>query len=218
MSGLLHLNLIKFLDFYFAFIFFIGTLRRWGQYQSVGRLVLSMPQRWPRLLQLVRDHRMIFVTWQNVAPALMALLLSLVQLFASRFVWPEAGEPEPNGLTVGRLLEYWPVLIVAGPLALAMLGMDLYGLYLVGQVDRPLMEKYFDQAEYWLGSHTAHVVRVVTFGYLNPRRMVADEVRKALLAVSGLLNYTLWWVIVQVTLRFSFGLVLWLTWAVHRAI
>ena len=64
----------------------------------------------------------------------------------------------------------------------------------------------------------AHVVRVVTFGYVNPHKMVAEEVRKALLAVSDMLNYTLWWMNLQVGLRFGFGLSLWLTWALtHRA-
>ena len=37
----------------------------------------------------------------------------------------------------------------------AMLGFDLYSLYLVGRIDRPQLEKYFDQAEYWLRSRTA---------------------------------------------------------------
>ena len=40
-----------------------------------------------------------------------------------------------------------------------------------------MLEKYFDQAEYWLRPWTAPVVRVFTFGYINPRQMVATEVR-----------------------------------------
>ena len=44
--------------------------------------------------------------------------------------------------------------------------------------------------------------------------MVAVEVEKALIAVSDMLNFTLWWVSVQIGLRFCFGLSLWLTWAV----
>ena len=72
---------------------------------------------------------------------------------------------------------------------------------------------YFDEAEYWLRSKTAHVVRVVSFGYINPRRMVAEEVEKALVQVGDMLNFTLWWVIVQMGLRFAFALSLWLTWA-----
>jgi hypothetical protein len=216
MYGVLQLNLIRFLDFYFSFMFFIGTLRRFGQYRNIAELVLIGPQRWPRLLRLITEHRVVFLTWSTVVPALMALGLSLVQLLASRRIWPAAGGPPPDGLTVQSLLDHWPALSAVVPLALAMFGMDLYSLYRVARVDRSLMEKYFDQAEYWLRSHTAHVVRVVTFGFVDPRRMVNEEVRKALSTVRELLNYTLWWVAIQVGLRFSCGLSLWLTWAVFH--
>src|SRR5438270_553196 len=52
-----------------------------------------------------------------------------------------------------------------------------------------------------------------TLGYVNPRKIVHAEVRKALVETSKLLNTTLWWVSLQVSLRVAFGLTLWLTWA-----
>ena len=209
------LNLIHFLDFYFAFMFFAGTYRRFAQYQSVGKLVLAGPGRWPHLLRVVRQYRMIFWTWKTMLPVLLTLAVWGIQLFASRFVFPEAGTAE-DGLTIDRLLEHWLALLVVVPFGVAMFGFDLYSLYRVGQLDRVELEKHFDEAEYWLRSKTAHVVHVVTFGFINPRRLVAREVEKALLAVSDMLNFTLWWVILQMALRFSFGLSLWLTWALTR--
>ena len=212
MNEMLALNLIHFLDFYFAFMFVVGTWRRLGQYQNVAKLVLAGPGRWPHLMKLVRRYiRTIFWTWSTVLPALLALGLSIVQLILSRFVLPEAGTTEK--LTPATLLEHWPALFVVAPLGLAMFAFDLYSLYRMGKLDRAELEKHFDQAEYWLRSRTAHVVRVVTFGRINPRRMVAEEVEKALLAVSDMLNYTLWWVSVQIGLRFAFGVSLWITWA-----
>jgi hypothetical protein len=207
MSELAHLDLIRFLDFYLMFVFLIGTVRRVGQYLAIGRLVVTGPGRWPRLLQLVKQHRMVFLTWSTLLPGLLALLLSLVQLLASRQLWPQAK------LTAGDLAGHWLALAVVAPLGLAMFAVDLYGVAVVGAFDRAEMEQYFDQAEYWLRSRAATVVRVFTFGYVNPRRMVADEVRKALVAASYLLNTTLWWMSVQVALRIAFGLSLWLTWA-----
>jgi hypothetical protein len=59
-------------------------------------------------------------------------------------------------------------------------------------------------------------VRVFTLGYINPRRMVTLEVRKALVEASRLLNVTLWWVTAQVGLRAAFGLSLWLIYAWTR--
>ena len=209
------LNLIHFLDFYFAFMFFAGIYRRVAQYQNVARLIVAGPGRWPRLLTVVREYRMIFWTWQTLLPLLLTLAVWGLQIFASRFVFPEAGTTE-DGLTIDRLLAHWPALFVVVPSGLAMFGWDLYSLYRVGQLDRIELEKHFDEAEYWLRSKTAHVVRMVTFGFINPRRLVAQEVEKALVAVSDMLNFALWWVILQMGLRFSFGLSLWLTWALTR--
>src|SRR5262249_18007381 len=160
------LNLIRFFDFYLMFTFVASTVRRVGQYLSIGRLVVTGPGRWPKLLALVKEHRMLFLTWSTVLPALLALLLSLIQLVASHEVWPQAQ------LTAGALAAHWWALAATVPLGLAMFALDIYGILVVGGFDRAEMEKYFDQAEYWLRSRAATVVRVVTLGIVNPRRMV----------------------------------------------
>jgi hypothetical protein len=208
MSGLAHLNLIHFLDFYFVLMFLLSTLRRIEQYREIGRLALSGPLRWPRLLTLVKEHRTIFLTWSTVLPAVLAALLSLAQLIASRQVWPQAN------LTLGELTAMWAALIFIVPLGLAMLGVDLYFVIVIGKFDRREMEQYFDQAEYWLRSHTAHVVRIFTLGYIDPRARVGHEVRKSLTEASQFLNSQLWWLTLQLGLRVAFGLALWGTWAV----
>ena len=209
MNGLTHLNLIHFLDFYFMLMFVLNTLRRLGQYREVGRLALTGASRWPKLLDLVKQHRTIFMTWSTVLPALLAALLTLLQLIASRQVFPYAT------LTLGELLEIWPALLIVVPLGLAMLAVDIYFVIAVGKFDRLEMEQYFEQAEFWLRSRSAHVVRIFTLGYINPRAQVGHEVRKALIQASELLNAQLWWVNVQVGLRLAFGLALWTSWALQ---
>jgi hypothetical protein len=213
MSGFWNLNLIHFVDFYFSFLFVVNTLRRLGQYHAVARLVLTTPGRWPRLFRLIKEHSTIFLTWSTLLPGLLALSLSVVQLLASRLVWPEAGRP-PYGLTIEHLWQHWPALLAVLPLGCAMFGLDVYFLVRVGKLDRAEVEKYFDQAEYWLRSGTAHVVRIFTLGRINPRKMVAVEVQKALHELNSLLHNTFWWVTLQVGLRLVFGLSLWTTWAV----
>jgi hypothetical protein len=147
-----------------------------------------------------------------ILPAVLALGLWIVQMLMSRFVFPDAGSAQ-HALTVQRLFETWPALFAVLPLGIAMFGFDLYSLWVVGYIDRRELEKHFDEAEFWLRSRTAHVVRVVSFGYINPRRMVAVEVEKALVEVGDMLNFNLWWVSVQMGLRLTFALSLWLTWA-----
>jgi hypothetical protein len=207
MSWLRDLNLIRFFEFYLALTFVASTTMRLRQYEAVVRLVRALPERWPRLLKLVKEHHGVFLTWTTVRPALLALGLYLLHTLACRLVWPHAE------LTVGQLCEQRLPAAGIASLGIAMFAVDLYATFKVGRVDRRLLERYFDQAEYWLRSWVAPVVHVFTFGYINPRRMVAVEVRKALVEASRLLNTTLWWVSTQVGLRIAFGLSLWLAYA-----
>jgi hypothetical protein len=206
------LNLIHLLNFYLWVVFLLSTYRRFGQYRAALALVRAVPGRWPKLLELVRGHGAIFLTWATVLPGLLALLLISIQALASYYLWPEAGHP-PNGLTVGRLASNWAALVVSGTLGAAMLAIDVYFLISAGEIDREQMQQYFDQAEYWLRSWTAPVLHVFTLGFVNPRRMVAKEVQSALVAASRLMNSTLWWVTAQAGARCAFGLSLWLAYA-----
>jgi len=200
-------NLIHFFDFYLALAFLLSTYMRYQQYEAIIRLVRALPERWPRLLKLVRQHHAIFLTLPTVLPAMLALVLSLTHMLACRLIWPHAN------VTVSSLAQWPGQLVVVACLGLAMLSVDVYGILKVGKINRPQLEVYFDQAEYWLRSWVAPVVHVFTLGYVNPRRMVSVEVHKALLQTSKLLNSTLWWISLQVGLRIAFGLSLWLAFA-----
>ena len=204
MSWLLDLRLIPFFGFYLAVFFLISTVVRLRQYRAILGLVRSMPARWPRLLGLVGQHGNIFLTWGTVMPLLIVLALFLANYLAGTHLWPHA-----ETFTVARLIHLWPALPVVLPLGAAMVAFDVYGLWSAGTVDRALLEKYFDQAEYWLRSWAAPVIHVLSLGYVNPRAMVHTEVRSALLNASRLLNYTLWWISVQTGLRIAYGLSLW---------
>ena len=96
---------------------------------------------------------------------------------------------------------------------LPMLGVDIFFLVRVGRIDRAETEKYLDMAESWLTAWKVTAVRVITFGKIDPRRRVSEEVQKALTAISNLINRSLYWMSLQVGLRVIFGLTLWLTWA-----
>ncbi len=208
MNGLAHVNLIRFLDFYFMLMFAVSLIRRFSLYREVAGLVVSGPARWPRLLVVIKGHHTVFLTWATILPALLALFLAILQLVASREIWPHAQ------LSVSELGEHWAAIPIVLPLGAAMLAVDLYCAFMIGKFDRALMEKYFDQAEFWLRSHTAHVVRIVTFGFINPRRTVNDEVLKALHQANQLVQMSLWWMTVQVGVRVAFGLALWGTWVI----
>ena len=211
MSWIGTLNLIHCLDWYLLLIFVASSILRLRQYRSLLRLVWLFPGRWPLLLELIKKHRSILLTWGTVLPALLALALLLANMLACRLVWPQAD------LALAQLAQSWPAALVVACLGLAMVGLDCYSAWRVGKWNREQVEKQFDQAEYWLKSWSAPVLRFVTFGFVNPRKLVGVEIRKALVAASRQLNWSLWWSSLQVSLRIAFGASVWLTYVWSRA-
>jgi hypothetical protein len=207
MNRLWDLDLIRFFEFYLALVFVLNTVLRLRQYFAVLALLRAMPGRWPRLLQLIRQQHGIFLTRETFAPTLVTLALLLVYEAAIHLVWPHAR------LTLAGLFALRPAVPIVVISGLAMLALDFYIAMDVGKIDRAQTEKYFDQAEYWLRSWTAPVVRVFTFGFIDPRQMVSVEVHKALLELKRLLHSTLWWVSLQTGLRIAFGVAVWVTFA-----
>jgi hypothetical protein len=211
MGGVLDLNLINLFTFYLAAVFLISTVRRLRQYHDVVHLAVAAPNRWPRVLEQLRGHWIMFLTWATLRPAAVALGLLLIQMICSRIIWPTAN------LTLRQLLDEWwltPVVLIA---LAAMLAVDVYFIVSVGEVGRREAEIYLDEAEHWLTSWKAPVISLITLGYINPRQMVAVEVKKAVEEGRGLLTRTLWWVSAQAGLRTAYGLTLWVAWALHPA-
>jgi hypothetical protein len=208
LSWLLELRLIRFFGFYLALMFLLSTWVRLRQYTTIVQLLRSMPNRWPRLLVLVKQHVHIFLTWGTVLPLVLLLVIFSANLLASKWLWPQADEFTLAQLA--PLYPIWPIVFLSGA---AMIAFDIWGIVVVTAIDHAQLEKYFDQAEYWLRSWTAPVVHLFTLGRINPRQMVAVEVRSALVSSSRMLNSTLWWVVTQAALRIACGLSLWLSYA-----
>jgi hypothetical protein len=212
MDWLLSLKLIRLFDFYLALVFLVSTVVRVRQYRTMLNVVRAVPSRWPRLFQLVRRYRHLFLTWGTILPLLSTLGLWLMHTLFLRLVLSANDD-----LTVARLLQLWvalPFVIVSG---VAMLSFDAYGAFNVAVIEQAELEKYFDQAEYWLRSWTAPVVRFFTLGYINPRKMVDVEVKNALVNASQVINSSLWWMSLQTILRLIYGTSLWVSFAFSRA-
>jgi hypothetical protein len=207
MNRLATINLIHLFDFYLAVMFLLSLLRRLGLYGTAVGIVVASPGRWPRLLRVMKEHRTLFLSWTTIRPLMLALGLWAVQIIASRVVWPTAD------LTINHLLDSWFIPLLLVITLIPMLAVDAYFLIRVGRIDRDESNKYFDMAESWLRGWKGPVVRALTFGVVDPRRMVSEEVRKALVSINELLNRNLYWMALQIGLRVLFGLSLWFTWA-----
>jgi hypothetical protein len=202
------INLIRVFDFYVTLMFIISLVRRWDVYLNAIRILIAVRGRWPKLISVLGEHKSVILNWSFFRPAILALALTIIQLIVSRLIFPQAV------LTVPQLqVEWWFVLVILVPL-IPMVAVDLYFVIRVARFDHNETVKYLDQAETWLG-WKGPVVRALTLGFVNPRKMVDDEVRKSLQDYRSTLNASLWWVSLQITLRLLFGLTLWTVWAIH---
>ena len=201
-------NLIRVFDFYVTLMFLISLARRWDVYLNAIRLLIAVRGRWPKLIQRLGEHKSLILNWSFFRPAILAAVLTVAQLVASRLVWPQAVLTGPQ-----LAEEWWWIPLILLPLV-PMLAVDLYFVIQVGRFDRDETVKYLDQAETWLGWR-GPLVRALTFGVVNPKRMVDDEVKKSLAEMQSTINSSLWWVSVQTGLRLVFGLTLWTVWAIH---
>lgn len=209
MSDLLHINLIHLFDFYLASVFLIGTYRRLQLYHDYVRIAVALPNRYPNLVRVLRTHHTLFLTGATLRPAAFALALLVTQTVCSRLIWPRAA------ITGEDLLHEWWMIPAVVSAAVAMLTVDVLGVLRVARIDRAMVEGYLDTAEGWLTSWKTPVLRALTLGFVDPRRIVHAEVRKALEVGRTLVEAALRWMALQAALRVLFGLTLWLTWAWH---
>ena len=208
MTGFASVNLLRLFDFYLAAAALLSFARRYPVYWDAVRLTVVLRGRWPRLFERLRVNHGVIVTRDVVRPVAVALAVMGVQLVCSRVIWPKAVLP------AGLVWDSWWRLVLTTFAAVPVLYVDGYFLIRVGRFDRRETEKYLDEAERWLRGWKAPAVWAATFGYVNPRRMVDDEVRKGMTALGQMVSWSMWWVTAQVTCRVLFGLTLWFEWAV----
>ena len=123
----------------------------------------------------------------------------LVQLIASRLIWPQAVICCNFAMNGGSCPSFsshsFPWCS------------SIFFVIRVGRFDHGETVKYLDQAESWLG-WKGPFVRALSLGLVNPRKMVDNEVKKSLSEMQSTLTASLWWVAAD-TLRLAFGLTLW---------
>ncbi len=199
-------NLIRLFDFYLAFLFLIGLYRRRRVYWDAVRLGVSIVDHRKKLLSVVANEKRELLTLETLRPIFVAIALMIIQWLCSRLIWPQADVP------LGTLRAHWWKMAAVVAAFVPMFTVDLYFLIRIGQFDHGETEKYLDQAERWLGTWKSTAVRTLTFGVVNPKAVVQNEVKKGLQELGRTVRASMWWASVQTALRLVFGIVIWLLW------
>lgn len=200
-------NLIDALNYYLVLAFLAGTVLRGRNYRALVGMVYQSAGRWPKLRALAGSHRGVFLRWPTVVPVAVTLALWAASAAAARLVYAGA-RVSPADLWAH------PLGLAAVGLTAAVMGVfDFRSVFVFSRFDRPAVEAVLDRAEYWLGSWQAPAVRFLTAGFVNPRRIVGEQVRQALVDASLSANGQLWEMSGQILARAAVCLALWVTWA-----
>jgi len=206
MSRFETLNLIALFDFYLATMFVLSLYRRRSVYFDAVRLGFSTVGKRQKLLGIVAEHKASLLSGEVLRPMLVAFGVMLVQFILSRLVFPQAK------LSVIEVESPWWKAAMILAAFVPMFAVDVYFLIRVGRFSHGETAKYLDYAEKWLGKRGS-AVRLATFGFVNPRKIVGVEVQKNLKELGATVSWSMRWVTIQVVLRTTFGLAIWLLWA-----
>jgi hypothetical protein len=202
------LNLIDGFNYYLILAFLLSTGIRIRTYQSIVGLVIACPSRWPKLLKLVKKHRTIFLGWPMLLAVGLAFALMVGNSLAIHLVWT------PARVTFEELWGTWLPLVAVILSGGLMLLLDCRAIFSAGHFDRIALEGDLDKAESWLKSWMSPALRMVTFGFVNPRKIVGAEVQRVLVDANWIVIGGMRRMSLRIGMQLAFGLSLWLTWAV----
>jgi hypothetical protein len=208
LNSLSALNLIDVFNYYLILALVVGTGLRIRSYRAILGVIFTFSERWPKLLVLAKQHRVIFLRWPTLLPIGLTVALMLGNTLASHFVWSEAKVALDDLWTRGVAL-----LAITNSGAL-MVFLDFKAIFGSGHFDREALEENLDKAEHWLQSWHAPALRFLTLGLINPRKIVNTQVLEALVKASLVVNGQMGRWSLQIGMRAAFGLALWMTWAV----
>lgn len=203
------LNLIDVFNYYLILAFIVSTTIRIQLYRTIVGLVCDSPARWPKLLELAKTHRTVFFGWPLLLAIGLAFSLMLGNSLAIHCVWA------PAKVSLEQLSGRWLHLMAIALVGALMLLLDGRAIFHVGHFDRTALEHDLDKAESWLKSWMAPALRLLTLGFVNPRKIVGDEVHRVLVDANWILIGGMWRMSFRIGTQLAFGLSLWLTWALE---
>src|SRR5947209_12691450 len=86
------INLLDVFNYYLILGFVISTAVNLRKYRAILGLMCGFPNRWPKLLELVKKHRTIFLGWPTLLAIGLAFALMVSNSLARRLLWVQASE------------------------------------------------------------------------------------------------------------------------------
>lgn len=203
-------NLIELFELYLLVTFLLSLALRYHDYRTSLGFLMKVPQRWPKMFEVIKGHTGVLLTWTMLVPVGVTLVIFLAHVICFRFVWREAD------LHWGDVWREWIPAITILAIGLAMLTLDGIALFRTGQTNLDAIEQNLNRGEFALTSRSLQAVRFLTFNFFKPKQVVENRVQDTLVGLRITLSRQLRKRSFHSALRVAFGFFLWLAWARQR--
>lgn len=201
------MNVMGVYERYLILTFVLSLLMRFKQYRTNISFAWQFPQRWPSVLEVVKAHKGIFLTWTTLLPVGVTLAVLLAHSLCYRLIW-QAADVTPT--TLGNEWYLLPFLVLV---CLTMLALDLQALFSTTQTDFDEIETALSRGEYVLSSRAMVALRVGSFGLFSPKKYIENRIEESLQAVRLVLLTQLRRWSFHTAVRIAFGFLLWWAYA-----
>src|SRR5436305_14234671 len=84
------LNLIDALTCYLVLAFVVGTVIQVRNYRAMLGVIFTFSHRWPKLLILAKQYRVVFLRWPTLLPVGLTFALMVSNTLAGHLLWYQA--------------------------------------------------------------------------------------------------------------------------------
>lgn len=201
------LNLITLFEWYLLLTFLFSLAIRYQLYRSYVELFWSMPDKWPAMYDVIKQHSRSFLNWTMTIPVGIMLAIYLIHMISYRVIWTDADISPPD------LFGSWIVWLPVITLMLAMLYNDFRGLIQITPVNFTDLQTNLRHGEFALNPKLSKWVRRLTLNKIDPKKIVESRVKDTLQWIRSAFLLQLRYQSFHTIVRIVFGFLLWTAWA-----
>ena len=205
-------NLIELFELYLLLTFILSLALRYHDYRTNFGFLMKVPQRWPKMFEVIKGHSGVLLTWTMLVPVGVTFAIFMTHVICFRFIWSDAD------LHWDDVWREWIPAITVLAAGLAMLTLDGIALFSGGQANLDAIERNLDRGEFALTSRGLQAIRVLSFNLFKPKQVVENRVQDTLVGLRITLIRQLRRRSFHSALRVAFGFFLWLAWAKREEI
>ena len=199
------MDILTWYEYYLFLVVIVSIALRYHLLRDILLLARKFPERWPKLLQMLLEHKWSLINKVTIIPVSIAIVMALLHTVCNRWLWM-ASELKISELSYHPMLCI-PLIVFSG----WMLFLDIQVLSRATQFKKDELEQLLDRGEFALSTPVDWTVRLFTLGLISPTRVVEHKLEEALeLECDQIVTQMRGWYL-RTAVRVLFGTCCWIT-------